>query len=382
MTRGLGPADVVVAGSGLAAVAIALELARRDLAVALVCEGRAGTPSAPGAPVAAQTFVEEVAEARMDLLLLSRHLFPDWIGALEEETGLSCEYDERGGLAIAFDEAEEVLLDRTLDGQRARSLPIGVLEPEEATEREGGLTPSTHAAFSFPRDGVARAGRVGRALALALRSAGVRLLEDDGLRRVSLAGGRASGVETTAGALPADTVVLAGRTRPDRAPGSPPLPLAVSSRTWMRLDAVSDPDRPTRLLASRRARVVPRRDGSVIVAGPASPGGAPTHPTGSEVSALLAELARLFPSSGSWGLVGAGSGREARAPDQLPLLGETGSPGLFAATGWGPDELLLAPAAAAIVADLLTGKRPPVSAASLAPGRSGAGPGGNGILFG
>ena len=54
MTRSLAPADVVVAGGGLVAAALALERARRDLTVDLLAGARVGVPSAPGGPVAAQ----------------------------------------------------------------------------------------------------------------------------------------------------------------------------------------------------------------------------------------------------------------------------------------------------------------------------------------
>ena len=144
MTRTLSSADVVVCGPGLAAAAVALELARRDLDVVLLAPGRAGRPSSPGAPVAAQAFVEEAApEARGRLALFARDLFPDWLSGLEEETGVSGELDERGALTVAFDEPEEVLLDRALDAlqqldpQQSQIVELrffGGLSIEEAAE--------------------------------------------------------------------------------------------------------------------------------------------------------------------------------------------------------------------------------------------------------
>ena len=90
VTRSLAPADVVVAGGGLAAAALALELARRDLTVDLLAGARgAGVPSAPGGPVAAQATVEAVPEALADLALLSRHLFSDWLSAPRGGDGAS-----------------------------------------------------------------------------------------------------------------------------------------------------------------------------------------------------------------------------------------------------------------------------------------------------
>jgi hypothetical protein len=92
-------------------------------------------------------------EALRDLSLLSRHLFGGWIETLEEETGLPCEYDVRGGLTVALTEAEEVALDRALDWQRAHALPFEVLPGEEACAREPALSSAVRAAFSFPDDG-------------------------------------------------------------------------------------------------------------------------------------------------------------------------------------------------------------------------------------
>lgn len=382
MTRSLAPVDAVVVGGGLVAAAVALELARRDLAVELLAGGRAGRPAAPGGPVAAQAVVEDVPEGLADLALLSRHLFADWLFSLEEETGLPCEYDERGALTVAFDEAEEVALDRALDPQRARGLHFEVLDPGEARGREPALSPALRAAFAFPREGVARAGRVGRALVLAARAAGVRVREGTTVRGVAVSAGRVSGVGLPEGLLPAEAVVFAGRGRAPDLPGVPPFEIVRSSRPWARLDASSDPDRPARLLVSHEARVLSRRDATVLVTGRAGPPASSARPSGGRVSALLAALGRLVPASPAWELLETGWAEERAAPDRLPFLGEAGPPGLFLATAWGGDELLLSPAAAAVAADLVTGAVPPVAAAPFAAGRAGARPDRDGILPG
>lgn len=373
MTRTLSSADVVVCGPGLAAAAVALELARRDLDVVLLAPGRVGRPVGPGAPVAAQAFVEEATpEAGGRLALFARDLFPDWLSGLEEETGVSGELDQRGALTVAFDEPEEVLLDRALDAQRRRGMPFEVLEPEEARGREPALAPELRAAFSFPRDGVARARRVGRALVLAGRGAGVRLIEGTGARVVARTGGRVSGVETPAGFLPAAAVVLAEGEAVERGEaGLPPFPLEASVRPWLRLDASSDPDRPGRLLVSSGVRLVPRRDGTLVALGRPGRDGRTARCGAGRLAVLLEELRRLVPGSTAWEAGESGAALELRAPDGLPLAGETDVAGLFLATGWGSDELLLAPAAARLLGDLVAGKEPPVPAAPYAPGRYG-----------
>ncbi|MHB8800601.1 MAG: NAD(P)/FAD-dependent oxidoreductase [Thermoanaerobaculia bacterium] len=373
MTRTLSAAEAVVCGAGLAAAAVALELARRDLTVVLLSSGRVGRPAGPGAPVAAQAFVEEaVPDSRGRLALFARDLFPDWLSGLEEETGVPGEYDERGALTVASDEPEEVLLDRALDAQRKRGMPFEVLEPEEARGREPALAPELRAAFSFPRDGVARARRIGRALVLAGRGAGIRLIEGTDARVVARTGGRVSGVETSAGFIPATAVVLAERDSTERGEaGLPPFPLEAFARPWLRLDASSDPDRPGRLLVSSGVRLVPRRDGTLVARGRPGRDGRTGRCDASRLASLLEELRRLVPASTTWEAGESGAALELRAPDGLPLAGETDVAGLFLATAWGSDELLLAPAAARLVADLVTGQEPPVPAAPFAPARYG-----------
>lgn len=372
MTRGLAPADVVVAGSGLAAAAIALELARRDLSVALLSPGRAGVPHGPGGPVAARALAESLPEALTDLALLARHLWPDWLSGLEEETGLPCEYDERGAMTVALDEAEEVLLDRALDALRSRGVHFEVLDVDEARGREPALSPALHAAFAFPGDGVARSGRVGRALVLAARAAGVRVLEGVRLRRLQTLGGRVSAAETEAGIVAAEAVVLAGPEAVDELSGASALRLGVSALPWLRLDAADDPDRPARLLSSRGVTLVPRRDGSLLALGRSAVPGPELRPAAGAVAALLAETARLVPASAGWSLLEAGCRMDLATVDRLPVLGEAAPPGLFVASGWGAGELLLAPAAAAVLADLVTGRTPALGVAPFAPSRAAA----------
>ncbi|HMM36546.1 MAG TPA: FAD-dependent oxidoreductase, partial [Thermoanaerobaculia bacterium] len=125
------------------------------------------------------------------------------------------------------------------------------------------------------------------------------------------------------------------------------------------------------LLVSSGVRLVPRRDGTLVALGRAGRDGRTARCGAGRLAALLEELRRLVPGSTAWEAGEAGAALELRAPDGLPLAGETDVAGLFLATGWGSDELLLAPAAARLLGDLVAGKEPPVPAAPYAPGRYG-----------
>jgi glycine oxidase len=327
--------------------------------------------SGPAGFVDAQARPGTAPEPLRDLSLLSRHLFGDWVEALEEETGLPCEYDVRGGLAVALTEAEEVVLDRALDWQRARGLPFEVVPGEEVRAREPGLSGAVRAAFSFPGDGQLPPARLARALALAARRAGVTVADGVPVTAVRVENGIATGVETPWGHLKADAVVNAAGAWAGRLPGAPPLPVVPARSAHLLLDAAADTDRLARFVHAGGCGLVPRRDGTLVVTAPGRGGGVDPRLTLEETAALLDSASDVVPSASAYRVLAGWSFAEAASPDGLPVLGETAVPGLLAAAGEGRDTLLLVPAAAHLVADLLTGRTPPLPCGPYSPARFG-----------
>jgi len=364
-----------VAGAGILGLALALELARRGVDTVVVDDGNLGGPlsaaSGPAGFIDAQARPGPAAEPLRDLSLLSRRLWGDWVEALEEETGCPCEYDVRGGLAVALTEAEEVVLDRALDWQRSRALAFEVLPADEVRAREPGLSPEVRAGFSFPDDGQIPPPRLARALALAARRAGATIVEHVGPGAVRIENGCATGIDTARGVVRAEIVVNAAGARAGLLAGVPVLPVVPVRTPLLLLDAVADPERLSRFLHGRRCSLIPRRDGALVVAGPDAGEGLDPRITAAEAAELLAEVARIVPSASGYPVLAGWSSATARSPDGGPILGETALPGLVSAAAEGRDEILLAPAAARLVADLLTGKTPPLPPGPFSPARFG-----------
>lgn len=361
-------------GAGFLGLALALELARRGVDTVVLDDGSSGgspVPSGPAGLVDSQARPGPAPEPLRDLSLLSRNLWGDWVEALEEEAGFSCEYDVRGGLAVALTEAEEVDLDRALDWQRARALAFEVLPTEEVRAREPGLSAEVRAGFSFPGDGQLPPPRLARALALAARRAGVTIIEHMAPGAVRVESGCATGVDSARGLVRAEAVVNAAGARAALLAGVPPLPVVAVRTPLLLLDAASDPERLSRFLHGRRCSLVPRRDGTLVVAGPDAGEGLDPRIAAAEAAELLSEAARIVPSASGYPVLAGWSSPSARSPDGGPILGETAVPGHVAVAAEGRDEILLAPAAARLVADLLTGKPPLLPPAPFSPARFG-----------
>ena len=364
-----------MAGAGLLGFALAFELARRGVETMVVGDGAStgavSNASGPAGFVDAQSRPGPAPEPLRDLTLLSRRLWGDWIEVLEVETGFPCEYDVRGGLAVALTEAEEVVLDRALDWQRSRALAFEVLPGEEVRGREPGLSGEVRAAFSFPDDGQLPPPRLLRAVVLAARRAGVMVAEQAAPGAVRVENGCVAGVETTRGLVRAEVVVNAAGARAGLLAGAPPLPVEPVRTPLLLLDAAADPERLSRFVHGRRCSLVPRRDGTLVVTGPGGGDGLDGRLTAGEAAELLVEAARLVPAVAGYPVLAAWSWPSAGSPDGGPILGETSLAGLVAAAGDGRDEILLAPAAALLLADLLTGKTPPLPPGPFSPARFG-----------
>src|SRR2546425_446203 len=124
--------------------------------------------------------------------------------------------------------------------------------------------------------------RLGQALALAARKAGVELVEHCPVREIAIAGGRASGVVTDRGHDPADVVVLAAGAWSREIGGIPPAYLPpVRPIKGQMLALQMDPAAPLlhHVLGLPRGYLVPRRDGRLVIGATVEERGVDARPT-------------------------------------------------------------------------------------------------------
>jgi glycine/D-amino acid oxidase-like deaminating enzyme len=213
--------------------------------------------------------------------------------------------------------------------------------------------------------------RLSRALLLAARAAGVRLVEECPVHALRVAGGRVEGAETGVGRITVGIVVNCGGAFAGRLAGAPPLPLAPYRTEAVRLDASADAERLSRLVAASDVVLVPSRDGSLTVASLVGVTGFDPRPAAAALGALLSQAASVVPAASAYPVMEIRAGVSATTPDGVALLGETELPGYWAATGLGPWGLTSGPAAAVLVADLLSGGRPALPETPFSPRRFG-----------
>jgi glycine oxidase len=78
---------------------------------------------------------------------------------------------------------------------------------------------------------------------------------------------------------------------------------------------------------------------------------------------------RISSHTGGYPILETWTGLRPATPDGLPILGPSGIPGVYYATGHYRNGILLAPITAAIVSDLIDGRKPDLPVEAYAPSR-------------
>jgi glycine oxidase len=294
-------------------------------------------------------------DAFFDLALESRGLYPAWVRALQQETGIDVGYRRTGLLHCDFAVSPAQGRAEQIAWQRAAGLEAaapGMNElPREISER---LSSEVSAVASFPEEGVVDPRRLTRAAWLLAERRGVHVRTGVEALALRIEGGACRGVETGTGPILTNTVVDAAGAW---AAFESSLPLGVpigpvrGQIVELRLSG-----RPlSTILSCDDVYVVPRADGTVLLGSTVEHVGFRKEVTAGAVERLIAAAERLMPEIASARFVTAWSGLRPGTPDGLPILGACRVPGLFFAAGHFRNGILLAPVTALAVADAVSG---------------------------
>ena len=198
-------AQVVVVGGGIVGCSIAYHLARRGITDVLLLEQNTLTG---GTTWHAAGLVSQLkaSHSLTKLATYTTRLFEE----LEDETGQATGYRTTGSISVASDEErwEEIL--RGMSMARTAGVAMEVIDPEQAREMWPLLRIDDLVGTVFiPGDGQTSPVDTTMAMAKGAKDRGVTIREGIAVERVRVENEAAVGVETEAGYVEADTVVLA-----------------------------------------------------------------------------------------------------------------------------------------------------------------------------
>lgn len=358
-------ADILIVGGGITGAATAYETARAGARVTLI-EGRRRAAMASGWTLGG---VRQSGRDPAELPLVSRAV-ERW-ATLSDELGGQTFYRRHGNLRLARDAAEVELIRAMVADQRARGLDLSFLATNADVRAVApAIGPNVLAASFCPTDGHADAPSTVDAYLMAATRRGATIREGELVRALFERGGRVVGVETDAGAVFADVVVLAaGVHAPDLlAPLGLFLPLHPKVVSVIRTAPV--PPVFTQVFGVANADCAGRQevDGALRVTTGIDdwPGAieswteeALLPPTG-VVADLIARVSAVLPVFATARLARVWGGLIDLTPDGLPVI-DRPMDGLVVAAGFSGHGFGIGPVSGELTAALALGVAPPLS---------------------
>jgi glycine oxidase len=353
-----GMLDVAVLGGGVIGCAVARELARSGVRVALFERRRIGAEASSAAAGMLGVQGETEDEVMLRLGIESRRLYPDLLAALRDETGVAVEFWREGTVHVAFTAADA----ERLEARRAWQLAAGAaserLTPRQIRALEPLVSPRACAGVLFPLDGRVDSAGLTQALARAAARAGCAVRETEDVKSVVAEQGRIAGIVTGSGRVACDAVVNAMGAWAGRVRGTTALPV----RPVRGQIAVVHAPRPLfrHAVYSARAYAVARRDGRILLGSTRERVGFDKHVTAGGIASILDAALELAPELGALPVSEAWAGLRPGSGDGRPIVGaDPAVRGYYVAGGHYRNGVLLAPLTARVVASLLRGEPNP-----------------------
>ncbi len=356
--------DCLVVGGGLIGMLTARELAQAGLAVGLVERGETGRESTwAGGGILCPLYPWRYPDAVTALASWSQSRYAALAEALKDESGIDPEFQPNGLLILDTEE--------TVQARQWAKHWQHLLEPVDADrirEIEPALGEVPPQALWLPRVAQVRNPRLAQALRKSLQNLGVTLLEHTPVKGLVLGENRVHGVLSEQGEINAERVVIAGGAWSALLLESVGMNLPVKPIRGQMILYRAEPDAVRRIVLSRDRYVIPRRDGRILVGSTLEDVGFDKGTTRAAMQELEAEARRMIPDLANYPIEHHWAGLRPGSPRGIPyILQHPRIAGLYINTGHFRNGVVLGPASARLLADILLEREPILEPGSYLP---------------
>lgn len=345
--------ECIIVGGGVIGLLSARELARAGCRVHLVERGAlGGEASWAGGGILSPIYPWRLPEPVTALAAWGQRHYPELARELAAETGIDPEWERSGLLVLDTDESGPAM-------EWAARHRIA-LEPIEDPVRVAALEPACRPAgraLWLPEVAQIRNPRLIRALRADLERRGVRLYEQTAVTSLLRHGDRIEGVHAGRETLRADVVIVAAGAWSGRVLEELDIRIDVGPVRGQMLLYRAVPGAIRRILLAAGRYAIPRRDGLVLFGSTVEETGFEKETTPEAREELRRAAESLAPVLADCGIEQHWSGLRPGSADEIPYIGHVpGVQGLFLNAGHFRNGLLLAPASARLMADMVLGR--------------------------
>lgn len=355
--------DVIIVGGGVIGLMTGWSLAKAGVRTIVIDSGGpAATNAAAG--MLAPSFEKALHKSGDALAAFSAASLLEWrqtSNLLQERSGLSIDFDGGGILSAIFDDADNAAFESDHEGGEW-------LSRKEVLDLEPAISPAVIGAWRAANDGQVDPRKALKALKAAFLNDGGEMRAGRRVAGLLSGHGAIAGVTLEAGErIAAGAVVIAAGARIE---GLSPLPAgAVFPVKGEALALAKVEAAPRHVVRTSRAYLCPKSDGRVVIGATEVAGDWSLNTDNARVNALREGAIAAFPALNGASEIERWAGLRPATRDGAPILGAApdGPTGLYYALGHYRNGVLLAPATARAIADLiLTGGPAPDAAFSAA----------------
>ena len=349
--------DVVIAGGGVIGGAIALELARAGLRVAIVDRQEPGQEASwASAGIISPAPENPAMIVTVPLAKASAGLYPHFVALVEEISGKIVGWRPKGTLEALFSHDTKAELSTIIAVHHGLGLKAEPLRAEDARELEPALSDEVEAAVLRPEESsVDNRALTGAVLEAAKRS-GVEIFSGHAAKAVWREGDRCAGLLLHNEKIEAKWTIIAAGCFSAAIEGVAryaPVRPAKGQMAALRAEDVAI----ERVLWSEKIYLVPRNDGRILAGATVEHAGFDKRVTAGGIAKILSAAIELAPDLANARIEETWAGLRPDSPDHLPILGPTDLEGLVIATGHFRSGILLTPITARLIREWITEQR-------------------------
>jgi len=285
--------------------------------------------------------------ALFDLGLASREMYADFARQVADLSGVDVGYRPCGLISLGDSFA-------AYRWQLRRGLTAEALDARSLRRLEPAIGRLHRRAVLLPDEAQVDTRPLARALSLAAARAGCAFSSDVRVVRIAHARGRVAGVDLEDGRIPTRTVVLAAGAWSSLVEGSGLRRDAIKPARGQMVQVETRPPLLSHVVFTRHGYAVPHPDGRLLLGSTVEMAGFQKQVTVDGLGRLLGLGREIAPVVGSAPVVETWAGFRPYTDDELPILGASRIGGLYLCTGHFRSGIVLAPASAHALCDLIT----------------------------
>jgi len=349
--------DVAIAGGGVIGGAIALELARAGLRVAVFDRQQPGQEASwASAGILSPAPENPGMVVMVPLGKASLGLYPEFVAQVEEISGKNTGFRLKGTLEALFSHDTKAELSTIIALHHGLGLKAEPLRAEDARELEPALSEEVEAAVLRPEEGSIDNRALTAAILKAAQRSGAEVFSGNGAKAIWREGNRCAGLVLQNERVEAKWTVIAAGCFSAMIEGiAPYAPVRPAKGQMAALRA--DDLKMERVLWSEKIYLVPRNDGRILAGATIEYAGFDKRTTAGGIERILSAAIDLAPDLANARIEETWAGLRPDSPDHLPILGPTDIDGLLMATGHFRSGILLTPVTARLIREWIMEQR-------------------------